>query len=117
VIAIQLHLLLTHAHHARRPRANPNETPAMPDELSGDETRESSFFATPPIGDKILFTESEAAELLSISKRTLWDLSKDGRIPCVRIGVLKRYRRASLEAWAEREESHPQQPIVRRRPA
>lgn len=28
----------------------------------------------------------EASEALGISKRTLWQLAKDGKIPCVRVG-------------------------------
>lgn len=45
----------------------------------------------------------EAAKALGISPRLLWQLTKDGRIPCVRIGGLKRrtvlYPLADLQAW------------------
>jgi len=36
--------------------------------------------------EPILYTVPEAAKLLRISKRTLWKLTKNGLIPCVRIG-------------------------------
>lgn len=45
----------------------------------------------------------EAAKALGISPRLLWQLTKDGRIPCVRIGGTKRqtvlYPLADLQAW------------------
>jgi len=48
----------------------------------------------------------EAAKALGISPRLLWQLTKDGRIPCVRIGGTKRrtvlYPLADLQAWLSR---------------
>ena len=45
----------------------------------------------------------EAAKALSISPRHLWQLTKDGHIPCVRVGTGKRqtvlYPLAALQAW------------------
>ena len=45
----------------------------------------------------------EAAKALGISARYLWQLTKDGRIPCVRVGGGKRktvlYPVAELRAW------------------
>ncbi len=45
----------------------------------------------------------EAAKALSISPRLLWQLTKDGQIPCVRVGNGKRrtvlYPLANLQAW------------------
>jgi len=45
----------------------------------------------------------EAAKALSISERCLWQLTKDGKIPCVRIGDGKRksvlYPTAVLQDW------------------
>ena len=44
-----------------------------------------------------------AAKSLSISPRHLWQLTKDGLIPCVRLGTGKRktvlYSVADLQAW------------------
>ena len=49
----------------------------------------------------------EAAKALSISPRLLWQLTKDGHIPCVRIGGGKRktvlYPVAELQAYLARQ--------------
>jgi excisionase family DNA binding protein len=49
----------------------------------------------------------EAAKALGISPRLLWQLTKDGHIPCVRVGSGKRrtvlYPLADLQAWLTRE--------------
>ena len=48
----------------------------------------------------------EAAKALAISPRLLWQLTKDGEIPCVRVGSGKRrsvlYPVAQLQAWLAR---------------
>jgi excisionase family DNA binding protein len=48
----------------------------------------------------------EAARALGISPRLLWQLTKDGHIPCVRVGSGKRrsvlYPLAELQAWLTR---------------
>jgi excisionase family DNA binding protein len=48
----------------------------------------------------------EAAKALGISPRHLWQLTKDGIVPCVRIGMGKRqtvlYPVADLQAWLSR---------------
>ncbi len=49
----------------------------------------------------------EAAKALGISPRHLWQLTKDGHVPCVRIGNGKRrtvlYPVADLQAWLTRQ--------------
>ena len=49
----------------------------------------------------------EAAKALGISPRLLWQLTKDGHIPCVRVGSGKRktvlYPLAELQAWLSRK--------------
>jgi len=49
----------------------------------------------------------EAAKALGISPRHLWQLTKDGHIPCVRVGAGTRktvlYPVAELEAWLRRQ--------------
>ena len=57
---------------------------------------------------KFLLTVREAAAFLSIGTRTLWQLTHDGKIPCVQVGGEKRmavrYSMDSLRKWvAERE--------------
>jgi excisionase family DNA binding protein len=45
----------------------------------------------------------DAAKALGVSPRHLWQLTKDGRVPCVRVGSGKRqtvlYPVADLRAW------------------
>ena len=49
----------------------------------------------------------EAAKALGISPRLLWQLTKDGHVPCVRVGSGKRrtvlYPVADLQAWLARQ--------------
>lgn len=49
-----------------------------------------------------LLTETDAAEVLSVSPRTLWGLAAAGEIPFVRIGRLKRYARPDLDDFIAR---------------
>lgn len=60
--------------------------------------------------EPMLLSASEAALLLGIGRKTLWNYTaKNGepvgdKIPAVRIGRVLRYRRATLERWiTERE--------------
>ena len=49
----------------------------------------------------------EAAKALGISPRLLWQLTKDGHVPCVRVGSGKRrtvlYPVAELQAWLSQQ--------------
>jgi excisionase family DNA binding protein len=49
----------------------------------------------------------EAARALGISPRLLWQLTKDGHVPCVRVGSGKRrtvlYPLSELQAWLTRQ--------------
>lgn len=53
----------------------------------------------------------EAAKSLGISPRHLWQLTKDGHIPCVRVGSGTRktvlYPVAELQAWLRRQAEPP----------
>lgn len=51
---------------------------------------------------RILLRPSEAAEALAISATQLGKLTKDGTVPCVRIGRLVRYDLAALKNWVIR---------------
>ena len=46
-----------------------------------------------------LLTEPETAEYLRVSARTVFTLAKDGRLPCLRIGQRKLFRRATVEKF------------------
>ncbi len=52
-------------------------------------------------GDALLLSASQAAKLLGISRKTLWNRSAPrGDIPVVTgLGRVVRYRRESLERW------------------
>ena len=50
---------------------------------------------------RFLMTAREAAQALAISPRKLWDLTKHGDIPHVRIGRSVRYAPADLQSWIE----------------
>lgn len=51
-----------------------------------------------------LMTIREAADLLNVSERTVWNLTNPrGDIPCVRIGSALRYEQGSLRQWLERK--------------
>jgi excisionase family DNA binding protein len=63
---------------------------------------------TPPsISSPLALRPREAAKALGISPRLLWLLTKDGHIPCVRVGSGKRrtvlYPLADLQAWLTRQ--------------
>jgi len=47
----------------------------------------------------ILLRPNEAAQVLAISPRKLWELTDCGEIPCVRIGRAVRYSVEDLKEW------------------
>ena len=51
--------------------------------------------------EKLLLTARDAAFVLSISERKLWELTNRGIIKCVRLGRSVRYARSALEAFIE----------------
>lgn len=55
-----------------------------------------------PFG-QLLVTAREAATMLCISLRTLWQLTADGVLRAVRIGRAVRYDVADLRAFIERQ--------------
>ena len=61
---------------------------------------------TTGVSSTLALRPREAAKALGISPRLLWQLSKDGHIPCVRVGNGTRktvlYSVADLEAWLTR---------------
>jgi len=49
----------------------------------------------------LVFTPDEVAELLCVSRYTVYRLIEQGNLPTVRIGRLRRVRRVDLERWME----------------
>lgn len=62
--------------------------------------------------DSLTVNASEAAKLIGISQRTLWQLSRQGVIPCIRAGrrvlyskdMLKKYVNGELSTKDQNEE-------------
>jgi excisionase family DNA binding protein len=52
-----------------------------------------------------LLRPKEAAKSLAISERTLWELTNQGDLPCVRIGRSVRYDPVDLASWIQRQKS------------
>jgi excisionase family DNA binding protein len=64
----------------------------------------SQFLKSSPASKPILVDCREAARLLSISPRTLWQLTNDGEIPSLKIGAkCVRYRVVDLETWTRKQ--------------
>jgi excisionase family DNA binding protein len=53
----------------------------------------------------LLLTPRDASAALQISERHLWALTKEGKIPAIRLGRAVRYRRETLEAFAIEQEN------------
>jgi excisionase family DNA binding protein len=51
-----------------------------------------------PVG-ALLLTPRQAAAALAVSERTLWGLTKAGKVPCVRLGRAVRYSPDDLRAF------------------
>jgi excisionase family DNA binding protein len=56
---------------------------------------------------KLLFTNQEAAELLSVSPRHLFDLVKRGEIKSIKSGNRNLFPKESLIGWIESKLSKP----------
>ncbi|MBL8827826.1 MAG: helix-turn-helix domain-containing protein [Planctomycetaceae bacterium] len=50
----------------------------------------------------LLLTPKAAAELLAISPRKLWSLTRAREVACVRVGRSVRYKPDDLTAWIEK---------------
>jgi len=57
-----------------------------------------------------LLRPREAADLLAISERTLWDLTNRGDLSCVRLGRSVRYDPGDLAAWIAQKKSAGRNP-------
>ena len=57
------------------------------------------------LGD-VYLTIPQAAVLLQVSERTLWELARNGTVPSFQIGKQYRFRRETLDDWAKRNSSN-----------
>ncbi len=62
------------------------------------------------VGKALLITARQAAQLLSISERTLWEITKRGEIRRVKVGRLVRYDPSDLKAWIDRAKVQAESP-------
>ena len=56
----------------------------------------------------LLLRPRDAARALAVSERTLWELTRRGVIPCVRLGRAVRYDPGDLRAFIEEQKSNSQ---------
>jgi excisionase family DNA binding protein len=54
---------------------------------------------SPTSSEPLLLRAGDAAKLLAISPRKLWQLTNMGEVPVMRIGRSLRYPREELRAW------------------
>jgi excisionase family DNA binding protein len=62
-----------------------------------------SFSRSPSDQPKLAVSAREAAAMLGVSERLLWSKTKNGEIPCVRLGTRVLYSIAKLSAWLENQ--------------
>jgi excisionase family DNA binding protein len=55
--------------------------------------------------EQLLYTEAQAAKLLSLSTKTVSRLRKAGKLHCLRIGTAIRYDLQSLHSWIQSTKS------------
>lgn len=58
-----------------------------------------------PQAGPVFVDAAEAARRLGIGTRTLWGLTRDGKVPVAKVGTRVLYRPADLEAFAARQVS------------
>lgn len=69
-----------------------------------NETLNSSDTPT-AVNEPLLLRPPEAAELLAISPRKLWELTNTRELPSVRIGRCLRYPKAELKLWVAKQQA------------
>ena len=53
----------------------------------------------PPPPQRVLLTADEVAEMIGMGVDWIYEQSRRGRIPTVKLGRYRRYRREAIEAW------------------
>jgi excisionase family DNA binding protein len=86
----------------------PNASPTgMQAALCGKRSAGATIMVPTDLSSPLALRPREAAKALGISARHLWQLTKDGHIPCVRVGSGTRktvlYPVADLQAWLTRQ--------------
>ena len=52
-----------------------------------------------------LLVASEVAELLAVQESWVREATRDGRLPHLRLGRYRRYRRKDIERWLEEQQA------------
>jgi excisionase family DNA binding protein len=86
----------------------PNAAPTgMQAALCGKRSAGATIMVPTDLSAPLALRPREAAKALGISARHLWQLTKDGHIPCVRVGSGARktvlYPVADLQTWLTRQ--------------
>lgn len=75
--------------------------------LCGKRSVGAAIMVPTDLSSPLALRPREAAKALGISARHLWQLTRDGLIPCVRVGSGTRktvlYPVAQLQAWLDRQ--------------
>jgi excisionase family DNA binding protein len=75
--------------------------------LRGERSAGAVTMIPTAVSSPLALRPREAAKALGISPRHLWQLTKDGHVPCVRVGSGTRktvlYPVADLQAWLTRQ--------------
>jgi excisionase family DNA binding protein len=58
------------------------------------------------LADQRLLTAAEVAELLSVPESWVREHTRSGRLPHVKLGHYRRYRREAILAWVEAQEQN-----------
>jgi len=87
-------------------------------EVAGDlvaELRASGHHQSPQTlaEEGLLLTPRETAKRLAISERHLFQLTRSGQLPCIRVGKCVRYSVETIQKWVREVESKAQPPTTK----
>jgi len=55
-----------------------------------------------PVAEPLLYTRRQVAAMLNLCEKSIWQLSRDGKLPIVRIGRAVRHSRDDVLALIEK---------------
>jgi excisionase family DNA binding protein len=93
-------MVTRHEVTSRRPAFRSNGRSTIPVLMHG-EVEIHMFEKVPPFAEPILLNLQQASAFLGMSKATLHSWAWLGKIPCVRFGRKRMFRRADLVLWVE----------------
>lgn len=60
---------------------------------------------SPPCGEQSLLTAEQVGAMLGMSAEWVWEASRRGEIPTVKLGRYRRYRPEAIQAWLRENEA------------